>query len=47
MPIIKNMVYVARESKKVYARIKNLVDELKECEEYLLRFKEGRFTVDM
>lgn len=47
MPIIKNMVYVARESKKVYARIKNLKDELEECEEYLLRFKEGKFTVDM
>lgn len=47
MPLIKNMVYIARESKKIYIRIDSLERDLNECREILEKFKNGKFTVDM
>ena len=46
MSLVKNMVYVAKESKKVYARIQDLKNQLEECEKVLIKFQTGNFTVD-
>ena len=45
--LIKNMDYIARESKKVYAKIEYLENQLDECREILIKFQEGTFTVDV
>lgn len=45
--MIKNMVFIAKEAKKIYDRIKSLENELYEYKRDLSRYKDGTFTISM
>lgn len=46
LAVLKNMLYVAKEAKKMRIHINDLKDELEKYEKYMNNFKEGKFTVN-
>ena len=45
--MIKNMIFIAKEAKKIYDHVQSLKNELYECERDLSRYKDGTFTINM
>lgn len=45
--LLKNMIYIAKESKKIYKKIYLLEEELEQCKNCLEKFKSGKFTVEI